>query len=111
MTELANQHIVIRPESDKPMQPGEARQLLTHIGSEWTLIDGQQIHGKFAFPDFAQALVFVNQVGALAEDMGHHPDVLLGWGKVEITLWTHDVGGLHKADFILAARIDCIQRD
>src|ERR1019366_7112064 len=60
----------------------------------------------FKFPDFKSALAFVNRVGGVAEEQGHHPDILLGWGKVEITLWTHAVDGLTESDFILAAKID-----
>jgi hypothetical protein len=61
---------------------------------------------SYKFPDFKSALAFVNRVGALAEEQGHHPDILLGWGKVEITTWTHAVDGLTESDFILAAKID-----
>jgi 4a-hydroxytetrahydrobiopterin dehydratase len=60
----------------------------------------------FTFPDFKQALAFVNKVGNLAEGQGHHPDILLGWGKAEITTWTHSINGLTESDFILAAKID-----
>jgi 4a-hydroxytetrahydrobiopterin dehydratase len=58
------------------------------------------------FPDFKQALVFVNRVGAIAEEQGHHPDIYLTWGKVDITLWTHKIDGLTESDFIMAAKID-----
>jgi 4a-hydroxytetrahydrobiopterin dehydratase len=58
------------------------------------------------FPDFKSALRFVNQVGDLAEDQGHHPDITLAWGKVGITIWTHKIDGLTESDFILAAKID-----
>ena len=60
----------------------------------------------FPFPDFRQALNFVNQVGEVAEEQGHHPDILLAWGKAEITIWTHKINGLTESDFILAAKID-----
>jgi 4a-hydroxytetrahydrobiopterin dehydratase len=60
----------------------------------------------FAFPDFVSALAFVNRVGEVAEHEGHHPDIYLTWGKVEITIWTHKVDGLTESDFILAAKID-----
>ena len=60
----------------------------------------------FPFPDFRQALNFVNQVGEVAEKQGHHPDILLAWGKAEITIWTHKINGLTESDFILAAKID-----
>jgi 4a-hydroxytetrahydrobiopterin dehydratase len=62
------------------------------------------------FPDFRQALNFVNQVGNLAEEQGHHPDIFLSWGKVEITIWTHKIDGLTESDFILAAKIDQLYR-
>jgi 4a-hydroxytetrahydrobiopterin dehydratase len=60
----------------------------------------------FKFSDFVQALAFVNTVGAIAEEQGHHPDILLTWGKVEVTMWTHKINGLTESDFILAAKID-----
>jgi 4a-hydroxytetrahydrobiopterin dehydratase len=60
----------------------------------------------FAFPDFRQALGFVNRVGEVAEEQGHHPDIYLSWGKVEIKLWTHKIDGLTESDFIMAAKID-----
>ena len=55
---------------------------------------------------FKKALAFVNRVGDIAEEQGHHPDILLGWGKAEITLWTHAINGLSESDFIVAAKID-----
>jgi 4a-hydroxytetrahydrobiopterin dehydratase len=72
----------------------------------WTVEQGHRLRRAFRFPDFAMALAFVNSIGAEAESQGHHPDLALGWGRVEVTLTTHDVGGLSEADFILAARID-----
>jgi 4a-hydroxytetrahydrobiopterin dehydratase len=72
----------------------------------WEVVNEHHLHKAFTFPDFAQALAFVNRVGALAEQQGHHPDILLSWGKVEITTWTHVINGLTESDFILAAKID-----
>jgi 4a-hydroxytetrahydrobiopterin dehydratase len=60
----------------------------------------------FTFPDFAAALAFTNRVGALAEDEGHHPALLTEWGRVTVQWWTHAIGGLHRNDFIMAARTD-----
>jgi 4a-hydroxytetrahydrobiopterin dehydratase len=73
---------------------------------KWTVVDKHQIRREFKFPDFQQALDFVNRVGALAEEQGHHPDIFLAWGKAEFTLWTHKVDGLTESDFIMAAKID-----
>ena len=72
----------------------------------WNVIQEHHLAKTFTFPDFREALKFVNRVGDLAEQQGHHPDLLLAWGKVEITIWTHKVNGLTESDFILAAKID-----
>ena len=74
--------------------------------AQWNVVKEHHITRTYKFPDFRSALAFVNRVGELAEEQGHHPDILLGWGKVEITTWTHSVDGLTESDFILAAKID-----
>ncbi len=74
--------------------------------SAWDVVDEHHITKAFKFPDFRKALEFVNRVGALAEEQGHHPDIFLTWGKVTITLWTHKINGLTESDFIMAAKID-----
>ena len=73
---------------------------------EWQVANEHHIVRQFKFPDFKQALAFVNRVGELAEAQGHHPDILLAWSKAEITLWTHKIDGLTESDFIMAAKID-----
>ena len=60
----------------------------------------------FTFPDYAGALAFTQRVGALAEIEDHHPALLTEWGKVKVTWWTHAIGGLHRNDFICAAKTD-----
>jgi 4a-hydroxytetrahydrobiopterin dehydratase len=72
----------------------------------WDVVDEHHLTRSYKFPDFKSALAFVNRVGALAEEQGHHPDIMLRWGKVDITTWTHSVDGLTESDFILAAKID-----
>lgn len=74
--------------------------------SQWNVVREHHLVRTYKFPDFKSALAFVNRVGALAEEQGHHPDILLAWGKVEITTWTHAVDGLTESDFILAAKIN-----
>ena len=74
---------------------------------EWRLAD-DRLSRNFRFPDFQQALDFVNRVGAVAEEMGHHPDIHLGWGRADIETWTHDAGGITALDFQLAAKIDAL---
>jgi 4a-hydroxytetrahydrobiopterin dehydratase len=85
---------------------GEALASLGRQVDGWEVVEEHHIRKVFKFPDFRQALKFVNQLGEIAEEQGHHPDVYLTWGKVEITIWTHAIGGLTESDFILAAKID-----
>ena len=75
-------------------------------GEELAALEAHHITKTFTFPDFREALKFVNRVGELAEEQGHHLDISLAWGKVEITTRTHKINGLTESDFILAAKID-----
>lgn len=86
----------------------EMRQLLPQI-RHWVVHeqdDVQQLKRVFEFPDFEKALAFTNQVGRIAENEGHHPAILTEWGKVTVRWWTHKIGGLHRNDFIMAAKTD-----
>jgi len=89
-----------------PPLRGEALQTLARQVEGWTVIDEHHLTKNFKFSDFRSALAFVNKVGGLAEEQGHHPDIFLAWGKVDITIWTHKINGLTESDFILAAKID-----
>ena len=89
-----------------PLGGAEISSLLTELGNSWEAIAEHHLQKKFTFPDFRTALAFTNQVGELAEEQGHHPDIYLAWGKVEITIWTHKIDGLNESDFILAAKIE-----
>ena len=76
------------------------------LGEGWNVVDGHHLEKEYAFRDFKEALAFTNRVGAVAEEQGHHPDILLRWGKVKLTVWTHSIDGLSENDFILAAKAD-----
>src|SRR5262245_31687559 len=69
----------------------------------WEVVNDHHLQKTFTFPDFQKALDFVNRAGAIAEAEGHHPDLFLSWGKVEVKTWTHKIDGLTESDFILAA--------
>lgn len=76
---------------------------------EWRVIrakDIPRLERVFKFKDFAEALDFTNRVGALAEEEGHHPLIITEWGRVTVQWWTHKIGGLHRNDFIMAAKTD-----
>lgn len=95
--------------ADAPQVTGaEAMELLTQI-PEWRIEEREgipRLERVFRFKDFAQALEFTNRVGAAAEEEGHHPAILLEWGKVTVTWWTHAIRGLHRNDFAMAAKTD-----
>ena len=77
--------------------------------TDWEIVepDGiKQLKRVFSFDDFAQALRFTNAVGELAEEEGHHPALLTEWGRTTVTWWTHKIKGLHRNDFIMAAKTD-----
>lgn len=89
-----------------PALKGEELEALAHQVPHWKVVNGHHIVRKFEFPDFRQALAFVNRVGEVAEQQGHHPDILFTWGKAKVTTYTHKIDGLTESDFILAAKID-----
>jgi len=70
----------------------------------------EQLCKEFKFKNFVEALAFTNKVGELAEAENHHPAILVEYGKVTVSWWTHVIGGLHKNDFIMAARTDSAYR-
>jgi 4a-hydroxytetrahydrobiopterin dehydratase len=89
-----------------PALQGEELERLRVEVPEWQIINNHHTFRRFTFPDFRKALDFVNRVGEVAEEEGHHPDLYLSWGKVDIKIWTHKIDGLTESDFILAAKID-----
>ncbi len=90
-----------------PLQRDAILKLLTEI-PEWEVPNDHHLFRVFRFPDFKKALDFVNRAGAIAEEQGHHPDLLLARGKVEVTIYTHKIDGLTESDFVLAAKLDRI---
>ena len=93
-----------------PLTDAEINQYYTQLQS-WSVVekDGiKRLEKSFKFKDFAEALAFTNRVGEIAEKQGHHPDILTEWGKVTISWWTHKIQGLHRNDFIMAAKTDAL---
>jgi len=91
----------------------EARELRKEI-PEWELAGNKgerRLQRAFNFDDFAQALAFTNKVGELAEQQGHHPELLTGYGHVQVTWYTHKINGLHRNDFIMAAKTDDLYKE
>jgi 4a-hydroxytetrahydrobiopterin dehydratase len=88
-----------------PLKANDLQRLHSSV-PDWKVVNEHHLQREFRFPDFKQALDFVNRVGVIADEQGHHPDILLTWGKAQITLWTHTIDGLTESDFIMAAKID-----
>jgi 4a-hydroxytetrahydrobiopterin dehydratase len=105
MTKLADRECVPCKGGVPPLNSEKLAVLEKELGHGWRVVHEHHLEKEFKFKNFREALSFTNQVGNLAEDVGHHPDIYLAWGKVKITLWTHKVDGLTESDFILAAKI------
>jgi len=105
---LASKHCVPCKAGVPPLQGEELAKLKAQVPG-WQVVNGHHLTKTYTFPDFRAALDFVNKAGAIAEAEGHHPDLLLSWGKVEVKTWTHKIDGLTESDFILAAKMDQIR--
>ena len=91
-----------------PATEEEIKEFMIHV-PEWTIVERngiKQLERAFKFKNFVQALAFTNNVGEIAEAEGHHPVIRTEWGKVTVTWWTHKIKGLHRNDFIMAAKTD-----
>jgi len=102
---LAEKHCVPCRGGVPPLKGEELEKMRGEV-SGWQVVDQHHLTKSFSFPDFRTALAFVNRIGEIAEEEGHHPDLFLAWGKVDVKTWTHKIDGLTESDFILAAKID-----
>lgn len=106
MSELAAKSCVPCRGGVPPLEGDAIADLLAKLGGGWSVLSEKRLQKKFEFDDFAQALDFVNRVGRIAEEEGHHPDIYLTWGMVSLSIWTHKIDGLTESDFVLAAKAD-----
>ena len=109
MSDLASKTCVPCRGGVPPLKGKELAALQAQVPG-WEVVNGHHLLRTYMFPDFRQALDFVNQVGEIAEQQGHHPDIYLAWGRAEVKTWTHKIDGLTESDFILAAKIDKVYR-
>ena len=105
LTDLASRECVPCRGGVPPLRGEEIENLIKEL-DRWEVVEEHHLRKTYEFKNFREALEFVNRVGELAEEQGHHPDILLAWGRVEVTIWTHKIDGLTESDFILAAKID-----
>ena len=108
MSELSEMKCTACRGNEPTLTDAEIAELRSRM-PDWQVVEREgvkRLERMFKFGDFAQALAFTNKVGAQAEEEGHHPALLTEWGKVTVSWWTHKIGGLHRNDFIMAARTD-----
>jgi 4a-hydroxytetrahydrobiopterin dehydratase len=91
-----------------PLKGAAIGDLLAKLDGGWRVVEEHHLEKEYRFRNFRQALDFTNRVGELAETVGHHPDILLAWGKVGLKIWTHKIDGLNESDFIFAAKADAL---
>ncbi len=89
-----------------PLAGEELARLHRELDQHWKLVDDHHLEKSYAFPDFRQAFEFVKRVGEMCEEQGHHGDILLAWGRVTLTVWTHKIDGLTESDFVWAAKAE-----
>lgn len=106
MSELAEKKCVPCTHDVPQLNTPQLRILHEQLGDGWRLVHNHHLTKSYRFRNFVQALDFVNKVGNLAEEQGHHPDVYLAWGRVRLDIWTHKIDGLTESDFIFAAKAD-----
>ena len=107
MADLASRDCVPCRGGVPPLKGDELTKLNSEIAG-WEIVNEHHLHKEYRFGDFEKTLEFVNRVGQLAETQWHHPDICFGWGRAEVTIWTHKIDGLTESDFILAAKIDAL---
>ncbi len=88
------------------MESAQIEQMREQLGEGWEVVENHHLRKRYKFKNFREALAFTNRVGELAEEIGHHPEIALGWGRVVLEIWTHKIDGLAESDFIFAAKCD-----
>jgi len=107
---LADEECEACTSDDEPLTESEYTDYLSEIDSVWEVVDDHHLEGVYPFNDFRDALEFTYEIGELAEEEWHHPDIHLQWGEVRVEMWTHKIDGLHKTDFLMVARMDRIHK-
>ena len=106
MSDLADQKCPPCDEGGAALAGQDLENLQRELGKGWKVVNAHHLEKEFTFKDFRQALTFTNKIGEIAEQVGHHPDIFLTWGKVRLQIFTHKVIGLTKNDFVLAAKFE-----
>jgi 4a-hydroxytetrahydrobiopterin dehydratase len=107
MSTLADEKIVLSKKGDSAISQDDADVLITTI-KDWSIVtEGcDKLMKCYKLSDYLTAVELTRKIAAIAEQVNHHPVIVLEWGKVTVTWWTHVIGGLHKNDFIMAAKCE-----
>jgi len=106
---LADQECEACTSDDEPLEGEAIDEFYAELDQDvWEVVDEHHLEGTYPFEDFRDALEFTYEIGELAEEEWHHPDIHLSWGEVVVEMWTHKIDGLHKSDFVMATRMDRI---
>ena len=108
MSSLADKQCVPCRGGVPPLDTEAQERLLAELDHGWRVVQGHHLEKEYRCRDFRAALAFANQVGALAEAQGHHPDLHVAWGRVGVTVWTHKIDGLTESDFVFAAKTELL---
>ena len=104
--ELASKQCIPCQGGVPPLKGDELKSFHAKLQDGWRVVDEHHIEKDYKFDNYMDGVDFTNRLAKLAEEQGHHPDILLVWGKVTVTLWTHKIDGLSESDFIFAAKTD-----
>jgi 4a-hydroxytetrahydrobiopterin dehydratase len=111
MNELANTNWKATRVGTPPLKGTQLTHLLTKLNSNWDHVEETKLVKDYKFTNFSRALEFANLVGEMSDDLNHHPDLRLAWGKCKVEIWTHRIDGIAEMDFVYAARVEKIYQD
>jgi 4a-hydroxytetrahydrobiopterin dehydratase len=106
MTGLADRSCIPCKGGVAPLAGEALARLHGELGGGWELVGGHHLEKEFRFKDFRQALEFVDRVGEMSEEQGHHPEIFFTWGKARLKIYTHKIDGLTESDFVWAAKAE-----
>ena len=105
-SELAKNECIPCKGGVPPLEADDIAKLHAELGDTWQVIDNHHLTREYKFDGYMPAVAFTNTVAAIADVQDHHPDILLCWGKVTVTIWTHKIDGLTESDFFFAAKVE-----
>lgn len=94
------------PADQPPLKGEDLQKFSIQLCEGWDIVDEHHLRKSYQFKNFKEALGFSNEVGKIAEEMGHHPEVAISWGSVKLLIWTHTIDGLSESDFTLASKCE-----